>query len=62
MQEMVALNSSAKVTAEYGPLQTSALSDETGISVTSRKKKVLRRSGAVNFDEDNGSDEEMGGG
>ena len=56
---MAAIN--AKVSSDYGPLQTSALSDEANTTVTSRKKKVLRRADAVNYDEDNDSDEEMGG-
>jgi len=64
MQEMAAINISAKVSAEYGPLPTSNSnhSDETNITLSSRKKKTLRRAGAVNFDEDdaNGGDDEMG--
>jgi hypothetical protein len=58
---MAAINSAAKASTNYGPLQTSALSDEANTTVTSRKKKVLRRAGAVNYDEDNDSDEEIDG-
>jgi hypothetical protein len=58
---MAAINGTAKASSDYGPLQTSALSDEANTTVTSRKKKVLRRAGAVNYDEDNDSDEEIGG-
>lgn len=58
MQEMAAINGSAKVSAEYGPLQSTG-SDETTLaaappSISSRKKKTLRRAGAVNYDEDEG--------
>lgn len=60
---MAAIINNAKASSDYGPLQTSALSDEANTTVTSRKKKkVLRRAGAVNFDEDNDSDEEEIGG
>ena len=58
MQEMSAISSSAKVSADYEPLQvsTSSLSDETNFTASSRKKKKLRRAGAVNFDEDENMD------
>jgi|LauGreDrversion4_2_1035121.scaffolds.fasta_scaffold141045_1 hypothetical protein len=61
MQEMAAINGSAKTTAEYGPLQTSIVhSDEANTTLSSRKKKKLRRAGAVNYDEDDSGDEETG--
>lgn len=62
MQEMTTINASAKVTKEYGPLSTSPNVDcETNTSVGSRKKKFLKRAGAINYDEDE-SDEESSGG
>ena len=63
MQEMAVINGKSRVNVEYGPLQTSLSSDETHASTTvsSRKKKVLKRAGAVNFDdEESGGDEESG--
>jgi hypothetical protein len=63
MQEMAAINSSVKVSADYGPLSSSSSnhhSDETNITLSSRKKKTLRRAGAVNYDEDDSGDDEHG--
>ena len=60
---MAVINGKARVNVEYGPLQTSFTSDETHASTTvsSRKKKILKRAGAVNYDEEeSGGDEESG--
>jgi hypothetical protein len=52
MQEMTTINDTAKVSKEYGPLSTSPKGDEVETSMSSRKKKILKRSGAINYDED----------
>lgn len=57
MQEMTTINDTAKVSKEYGPLSTSPKGDEVETSMSSRKKKILKRSGAINLDEDESVEE-----